>query len=608
MMTKLRESTGLIMWFVILAFIGLIVVEWGADYSGTATTSSDTVGSINGEEISLRQFQAAVRNAAQQRRGGGQDTDDGQIVRETWDALVSEILVRQQVEAMGIEISDEELAYYTRLAPPQAVQQMGAFQNEEGEFDPGLYQQFLSNPATHAEEANRAFVLQVEAMIQNQLRNQRLQTLLLETVRLTPQELRQFYIDRNEKVTADYAYVAATAVDESAVTLDEAAVQAHYEELAPQMQHPEQIKVSLVLIPRVASAEDSAAIEEEAHRLRREIVDGGADFGDMAAAVSEDEVSAANGGELGAFGRGAMVPEFEAAAFALQPGEISQPVRTAYGWHLIQTQEILPPGDESPEERVRARHILLKFRASPETEERALEQAELVQSLAVERGLTSAATVEGLELRDGGWVAEGGPLRGVGQGSAWIVGRLFDAEVGEVSPVGSTDAGYFVAELTGRRPAGTVPLEEARQQVEWSLRAKRRAAIAGEQLRPIREAVRGGQSFADAAASAGFEVRRAGPFGRADFVPGAGRGSKFVAAAFALQPGQLSDVIVQNNGAYLLQVTGRTAIDEAAFADAREEIENQLRQVRATEALQTWFTQMYEAAEIEDNRHLFYSY
>ena len=319
MMTKLRESTGLIMWFVIAAFVGLIVVEWGADYSGSGSSrGTDTIGSVNDEEIPLRQFQDALRNAARQQReaGGG----DGQLVREVWDAMVSEVLIRQQVEAMGIKVSDEELAYFTRLAPPPAVQQVPIFHNENGEFDPDIYQQFLVDPNTHANESNRAFVLQIENMIHSQLLNQRLQNLLVETVRITPQELRWYYIEKNEKATVDYVYVAASTVEESAVTLTEAGIQAHYEEMGSQLQHPAQVRAPFVLFPRIASAADSVAVEKEAHRLRQEIVEGGANFADMAVAVSEDEVSAANGGELGAFTRGSMVPEFEAAAFALAPG------------------------------------------------------------------------------------------------------------------------------------------------------------------------------------------------------------------------------------------------------------------------------------------------
>lgn len=126
MMTKLRESTGLIMWFVIAAFVGLIVVEWGADFSGTSSSrGTDTIGSVDGEEIPLRLFQEALRNAARQQReaGGG----DGQLVREVWDSMISQALIRQQVESMGIQISDEELAYFTRLAPPPACNRSNFF-------------------------------------------------------------------------------------------------------------------------------------------------------------------------------------------------------------------------------------------------------------------------------------------------------------------------------------------------------------------------------------------------------------------------------------------------------------------------------------------------
>jgi peptidyl-prolyl cis-trans isomerase D len=607
MMTKLRESTGLIMWFVIAAFVGLIVVEWGADFSGTSSSrGTDTIGSVDGEEIPLRLFQEALRNAARQQReaGGG----DGQLVREVWDSMISQALIRQQVESMGIQISDEELAYFTRLAPPPAVQQIQLFHNEEGEFDENIYQQFLIDPNTHADERNRDFILQIESMIHSQLVNQRLQNMLQETVRITPQELRQHYIEQNEKVTVDYVFAAMTTVEDSTVTLTEAGIQAHYDEMTSQLHHPAQVRTTFVLFPRIASQADSAAIEKEAHRLRREIVEGGASFADMAGAVSEDAVSAANGGELGAFARGAMVPEFEAAAFALAEGEVSQPVQTAYGWHLILTEEHISPTDEAPGERVRARHILLKFSPSPETEELALETAGAFRELAAERGLPAAAGIEGLETRDPGWINEGSVLPGLGEGSQWIVSRFFDTEIGELSPVGSTDAGYFVAVLTDRRDKGITPMEEARQQVERSLRTRRRAEIAGESLQDVRQSVMGGDKLATAASAVGLEVRSAGPFSRVEFVPGIGRGSRFTGAAFELSVADVSEVVVQNNGAYLLQLTKRDAIDEEAFAAERATVEQELLQGRRNEALQTWFLQIFESADIQDHRHLFYSF
>ena len=87
-----------------------------------------------------------------------------------------------------------------------------------------------------------------------------------------------------------------------------------------------------------------------------------------------------------------------------------------------------------------------------------------------------------------------------------------------------------------------------------------------------------------------------------------GRGSRFIGAAFELSVGQISDVVVQNNGAYLLRLTERPSIDESAFAEARVEVEAELLQARRNEALQTWFAQIFESADIEDHRHLFYSF
>ena len=202
------------MWFVILAFVGLIVVEWGADYSGTSSgTGSDVVGSINGEQVSYRLFQQALQNAVRLRREEGGETD--QLVREVWQALVSEVLIRQEVERLGIEITDEELAFYARNAPPEVVRQLPAFQRD-GEFDLELYQQIFSDEISVREQ--RAFIAQVERMIHQQLIAQRLQGLLAETVRVTPQEVRQRYVDRSEKATVEYAFVPVSTVPAEEVT------------------------------------------------------------------------------------------------------------------------------------------------------------------------------------------------------------------------------------------------------------------------------------------------------------------------------------------------------------------------------------------------------
>ena len=134
MMTLLREKTGLVLWFVIFAFVGLIVVEWGADYTGGGPSqSNDIVGVVNGEEIRLQEFQGILRNAASQ-SPREQRGDEGDLVRKVWQSYVQEIILRQEIGRLGIEVSDKEVAYFTRIQPPPAVQSIEAFQTD-GEFD-----------------------------------------------------------------------------------------------------------------------------------------------------------------------------------------------------------------------------------------------------------------------------------------------------------------------------------------------------------------------------------------------------------------------------------------------------------------------------------------
>ena len=602
MMTKLRESTGIIMWIVILAFVGLIVVEWGADYSGTSRSRSDAVGVINGQEVSLKLFQQALRNAARQ-RGREERGDDGALVREVWQAIVNETIVSQELERLGIEITDEELAAYTREAPPQPVQEIEVFQRD-GEFDPQLYQQFLNDQTTFADARNREFIMQIERMWENQLLNHRLQTLLMETVRVSAPEVRKHYVDRNEKVRVEYVFSPSAPPSDGGTEFEESEIEAEYSASADDYRHGRQVKIRYALFPRVPSAADSADIEKQAHGLREDIV-AGADFGELAEAMSEDEGSAASGGDLGTFGRGRMVAPFEEAVFALEPGEVSQPVLTRFGWHLIKLEERL---EEDGEEKVRARHILLKFTPSQATEDSLHQMASDFRELAADRGIDLAADIEGVEVRDPGFVTQGSVIPGLGLGTGWVVNLFFDSEVGTVSRVGSVEGSYWVAQLAEARGEGVAPLEEVRSRVERSLQGRKRAERAGEVLREIRGAVLGGGDLAAGAAANGLELSEAEAFARADFVPGIGRDSEFTRAAFAMQPGELSDVVVARNGAYLLRVIEKTSIEEEAFLDARQALQEELLQERRNEALQVWLSQFYAAAEIEDNRHLFYTF
>ena len=604
MMTQLREKTGIVLWVVIVAFVGLIVVEWGADYSSSGQESgADAVGVINGRVVSHREFSERLKVVGAQRTQAGQEVDTGDLVREAWDDLVRYELVRQEIERLGIEVSDSELAHYTRLSPPLDIQALEIFQTD-GQFDPAKYSQFITDPVAISDPMGRNLVRYVEQTLRQQLEINRLQSLVMETTQVSPASVKQHFADQNEKVEIEYLFVAATTVAEDEVGPTEAEVQAYFDAHQDELGNEEQVKVAHVFWARVPTSADSALVQEEAAELRQQIVDG-ADFADLAKAISDDAGSAATGGELGTFGRGRMVKPFEAAAFALKVGEISEPVLSRFGWHIIKLEDRTQ--DDDGEEQLKARHILMKIRPSRRTEEDLLTRVEEFQEEAARRGLEGAAERAGLEVHESPFLSRDSVVPGLGRGTTALVNLMFANPEGEVSPWASNERGYWIAELTEKRPAGVPPLDEIRNRVERLVEAEKKVAMAGEKLVAIKQQIADGGGFAAAADAAELEVRRPDPFARNDMVPGVGRKNEVVGAAFRLQDGEVSEVINSDRGSYLLHLIERTPVDEGQFEAEREQLAVSLTQQRRAEAWENYSVRIYESAVIEDNRHQFWS-
>ena len=606
MMTLLRQKTVLVLWFVIFAFIGLIVVEWGADYSGAGTSGAgNAVGVVNGETILLQEFQDALRRIARQ-MPQEQRADQALLVQQVWDYYVREIILTQEYERLGFEVTDGEIAFYTRNNPPQAVREFEVFQTD-GAFDMDKYAQFISNPANLNDPNNQALVLWIESTIKRQLLDYRLQRMLRGTAQVSPNEARQYFAETNEKVRVEYAFAPSDAADDEIEVSDED-LAAYYQENVADYEHPDQVKLEYVRFPKVASAADSLEAKEEISRLRQEI-EAGEDFAELAEVVSDDEGSAARGGDLGFFGRGQMVSPFEEAAFALAPGELSEPVQTRYGWHLIKVEERL---EESGGERVRARHILLRYQPSRTTEDSLRSRAEVFQEQAAAEGFAATLAASGTEATNTNFLRKSQAVPGISANTTWLVNWFFEQEPGAVSQVIEDDLGLWVAQLVAKRPEGTVPLDELKNQLEPLVRARKKAARAAAQLEIVRREVGAGATLAQAAQNAGVEFHSPETFSRSESVEGLGRANAVIGAAFRLEKGRLSEVIEviegSNRGAYLLKLLEKTPVDEEQFAAQREQVLAQLQAQREQEAVQNWFAHLYDTADIEDNRHRFFTF
>ncbi|MEE3233601.1 MAG: peptidylprolyl isomerase [Candidatus Latescibacterota bacterium] len=604
MMTLLREKTVWILWFVIFAFVGLIVVEWGADYTGgdPSQSAGDIVGVVNGEEIRLKEFQGILRQAASQ-SPREQRGDEGDLVRKVWQSYVQEIILRQEIDRLGVDVSDKEVAYFTRIQPPPAVQSIEAFQTD-GAFDLEKYTQFVGDPSNLQDPNNRNFVIQVESMMRQQLLNHKLQRLITSSIQLSPDAVRDSYAESNEQVKVEYVFVPNSTIDQSEVSISEDEIEAHYESNISGFEHPELVNLAYMYFPKVASSADSAAVAKEAIDLRSELI-AGADFATLAEVASDDPGSASQGGSLGTFGKGRMVQKFSDAAFALKVGEISEPVLTRFGWHLIKVDD---RSVEDGEEKITASHILLQYKPKRATKDALREMANELRDRALVEGFDVVASVSGVPVTDSGFLKESQHIAALGQNTAFLVNWGLSQTVGAVSSIGEDDRGIWIASVSKKRSPGILQLSDVRDQVERAVRAEATSKVSGLVLETVRSKVEAGSSFEEAAIDAGLEIRRPQPFSRNSSVPGLGRGSGVIGASFLLDEGDLSEVITQQDGAYLIHSLEKTSFDENEFSEQKDEFAQQLLVERQQEVVENWFAQLYDSAKIEDNRHQFFTF
>ncbi|TMQ55830.1 MAG: hypothetical protein E6K77_09895 [Candidatus Eisenbacteria bacterium] len=227
---------------------------------------------------------------------------------------------------------------------------------------------------------------------------------------------------------------------------------------------PEELKLSAIVVGFDPDSIQVKRLRVRADSLRNLIVGKGRPFEEIARKFSDDP-SGVRGGDLGTFGRGEMVGEFEEVAFSLKPMDVSQPVRSRYGWHIIQVLEHFAKSDTSGE-RVHARHVLLQAAIKPADEERARKRALTVRDSLL-KGADFAAMARRFSM-DTSTKDSGGYLGDVAVPNLPPSFReaLTGLREGEVSVPLKGEAGYYVFKLGGRVPEREYRFEEIKEDLK----------------------------------------------------------------------------------------------------------------------------------------------
>lgn len=589
MMRQMRENTKWIMLITATAFVGLMVFQWGMDITGRSGLSIGEIGSVNGTPVMYDAFNQTYRSLFDQVQASQEDPVTSQQIRDIEDAafdeVVNQLLIRQELRRRGIVVTNEELLTAARFSPPPEFQNSPAFQTD-GFFDIQKYQAFLASPTI-----DDLTLLQLEAYYRDVIPRSKLMRQVSSDLYVTDAALWDEFRDRHEQISVRYlALNPAQRVADSTVAVTPAEVREYYEAHEQEFALPAQVTVRAVVIDKTPTPEDTVAMRALAAELRQEIIEG-ADFEDM---LGQPGVGAGSG-DLGWFTREGMPEEFSDAAFAATIGELTEPVRTGFGYHVIEVQD-------QTEDSVQARHILVPFARTEESELELLTLADSLEALGESRTLADAALTLNLGVETAYLSTEFAFVAGagqVGEGSDWA---FEEALVGDVSPVLETRQAFYMLELAEIRAAGAISLDDARASIEQTVRAEKKVERAKDEGAEIAAQVRAGVSLADIAEQKNLEIQTAGPYARLDFVPGIGRMNAAVGAGFGLNIGEVTGAVETNNNVFIIELADYFAADSTAFEDQRLVLRDELLGIAQQSRLQNWLQGLREVARIIDRR------
>ena len=510
MLQSIRDrAQGWLAWII----VGLIIIPfalWGVqEYVGVG--AGVNVATVNGVDITQQRFQRVYDQQRQRLRallGGDFNSQDETRIKQTvLDNLIRDEVIRQTAEALKLRVSNAQLA--------QEVGAIPQFQ-ENGRFSPQLFQQALRAQGLSPEG--------LESQLRQGLITEQLNTGVTVTSIITPAELDQAiriknqqrdigylvlpwanfkegvnpdegavqkYYDQNreqlaspEQVSIEYIELSAQALA-SQIIPDEQELNKFYEEHAATYATPEQRRASHILISVDKAADEAAvtAAKAKAQEIHQRLIKG-EDFTKVAKEVSQDPASAPQGGDLGFFGKGVMDKAFEDRVFSLKAGELSEPVRSAFGFHIIKLTEIKPAVTKTLAE---VRPDLVKELQQRKAQQMFFEKTEPLTNLSFENPDTLAVASKELGLpiqssalfdRKGGEGITFNPKVVTAAFSEDILKRGFNSE-----PIEIGDNRLVVLRVKEHKPAAQRSLDEVRQTIVEQLRtemAQAKARAAGE--------------------------------------------------------------------------------------------------------------------------------
>jgi|ERR1022692_2951391 peptidyl-prolyl cis-trans isomerase D len=620
--------SGLLLLICAAMVIAFIPGNLGNDLMGTP--GKGVVAKVDGEDITADEVRETARGMLQQQ--GAQLGANASILlpffaQRAADQLVDRQALVAEAQHLGLKATPPEIKDELQHGQYSEVFFPGGTFIGEAEYE-GLLQQHNMTPATFEDSVGKGILItKLQALItgsasvsdlsirrefdkQNTKVKFEYAVLKQDDIKkgLHPatEELKSFYDSHQknyansvpEKRKVKYAMIDLAKI-QNGVQVANDELQSYYNSHRDQYRVAEQAKVSHILIKTPLPGPDGKVDEKgvaEAQKRAEDLLKqlkAGAKFEDLARKYSEDPGSAKEGGSLGWIGKGRTVPEFEKAAFSLPKGQISDLVKSSYGFHIIRVDDRQDAHMKTLEEVKDQIEPILK---QQKAQALAQKQAEELLQAAVKQGLDAAAAAKGVPVITSDFFSRKDMVPGLGPAP-----QLMDAvfTTAEKSPpqMAATSQGFAVFDLVAVKPQSTPTFEEIRTRVEGEFKNERSNVVLSQKTAELSDRAKTEHDLKKAAKELGATVKTSEFVSPDGQVPDIGSMTGQAAVAFNMKPGDISGPINGGENGVVIAVTDVQAPSEADFAAKRDQIRDTLLQGKEQELFGLFITNLREQME-----------
>jgi len=629
MLDRMRRHRDWLKWslgLVCVAFVLFYIPDFLRG-SGADAASGDTVAKVEGREITGADFRRTYQAQLQAYLSAyGNNMSDGLlkqlgIDQQILQQMVDERAALAEADRLGIKVSDEEVR--------QRIFGMPAFQENGGFIGEARYQQLLrmQRPPLVPSE--------FEDNIRHGLAVEKLRGSLTDWLSVNDAELEKEYRRRNDKVklavvsfTADSFRTQVNASDtevssyfdahkndfkipekrkiryllidvealRAKTVVPAADIEREYNNNSEQYTTPEQVRASHILLK--TEGKDDAAVKAKAEDLLKQ-ARGGADFAELAKKYSEDEASAKNGGDLDYFGRGRMVPEFDQTVFAMQPGTISDVVKTQYGYHII---KLVDKKTATTRGLAEVRQQLNDQLAYQRAQARAADLAQTLEKQISKPGdLDKVGKAQGLPVQESGFFARDEPILGLGP-SPEAANKAFEMKVNDVSGALRASRGFVFETLVAKQDPREAKFDEVKDRAREEVVKQKARDLSKQKAAESAAKLKSAPDFEKAAKAAGVEAKTTDLIARDAPIPDLGAAPAVQDAAFKLAVNAVSEPIATDNGTAVIKVLEKKSVTPEEWTSSKDRFREELLTDRRNRFFSAYMAKAKQKMKIEVNR------